>query len=153
MYFWPVDTDHHIEFRDVTLDQVARVAHEIVGIISRPVLLIEGEMGAGKTTLIKALCNELEVEDPVSSPTFSLVNEYRTHSNSTVYHFDLYRLNSPEEALDFGVEEYFESGDICLVEWPGVLEGHFPDRVGFIKIDVEPSGRKILFYPDTVPYL
>lgn len=91
--------------------------------------LFHGEMGAGKTTLIKALCKELGVSDATSSPTFSLVNEYHTSSGEKIYHFDFYRLKKEEEALDFGIEEYLSSGCLCLIEWPeklpGILE-HYP---------------------------
>ncbi len=77
-----------------------------------------GEMGAGKTTLIKAICKELEVKDEVSSPTFSLVNEYRTQSGQLIYHFDFYRIIQIEEVYDIGYEDYFYSGNLCLMEWP-----------------------------------
>ena len=80
--------------------------------------IFEGEMGAGKTTLIKAICKNLGVMDEVSSPTFSIVNEYKTVEGKTVYHFDFYRVKSIEEVYDIGVEDYFYSGNICLVEWP-----------------------------------
>jgi tRNA threonylcarbamoyladenosine biosynthesis protein TsaE len=75
-------------------------------------------MGAGKTTLIKAIAKKLGVKDMASSPTFSLVNEYATEEGQVIYHFDLYRLNSEEEAYDMGIDEYFYSGNLCLIEWP-----------------------------------
>ena len=77
-----------------------------------------GNMGAGKTTFIKALCEELGVEEIVNSPTFSIINEYDSTSGQQIYHFDFYRINKPEEALQFGVEDYFYSGNICFIEWP-----------------------------------
>lgn len=80
--------------------------------------IFDGEMGAGKTTLIKSICKNLGVMDEVSSPTFSIVNEYKTVDGKTVYHFDFYRVKSIEEVYDIGVEDYFYSGNICLVEWP-----------------------------------
>lgn len=84
-------------------------------------------MGAGKTTLIKAVCKALQVTDEITSPTFSLVNEYKTATGGTVYHFDFYRIRSIEEAYDIGYEDYFYSGNICLIEWPekiaALLEG------------------------------
>jgi tRNA threonylcarbamoyladenosine biosynthesis protein TsaE len=78
----------------------------------------DGEMGAGKTTLIKAVCKQLGVVDEVSSPTFSLVNEYKTTIGKTIYHFDFYRIKNIEEVYDIGYEDYFFSGNICLIEWP-----------------------------------
>lgn len=96
--------------------------------------IFEGEMGAGKTTLIKALCDELDVVDVVSSPTFSIVNEYKTKQDETIYHFDFYRLKDEEEAMDIGVEEYFYSGNYCFIEWPSVVPGILPD--GCLKIEI-----------------
>lgn len=99
-----------------------------------PVWVFIGEMGAGKTTLIKEICRLKEVLDEVSSPTFSIVNEYLTATDETLYHFDFYRLEREEEALDIGVEEYFYSGDICMIEWPERVEGLLPDN--FLRIDI-----------------
>lgn len=96
--------------------------------------IFEGEMGAGKTTLIKALCDELDVVDVVSSPTFSIVNEYKTKQDETIYHFDFYRLKDEEEAMDIGVEEYFYSGNYCFIEWPSVVPGILPDDC--LKIEI-----------------
>jgi len=86
-----------------------------------------GDLGAGKTSLIKNMCTLLKVKDDVSSPTFSLVNEYHTHKNSRVYHFDFYRINSLEEAYDIGAEEYFESGHYCFIEWPEKIKDLLPE--------------------------
>ena len=83
---------------------------------------IDGEMGAGKTTVVKAICKELDVVDEVNSPTYSIVNEYETKSGIKVYHFDFYRIKDIEEAYQIGVEEYFESGCICIIEWPNKIE-------------------------------
>lgn len=85
-------------------------------------------MGAGKTTLIRALCKELGVEETVSSPTFSIVNEYRDKNDNSVYHFDFYRIEDEQEALDMGVFDYFDSGDLCLVEWPSCIQSLIPDK-------------------------
>jgi tRNA threonylcarbamoyladenosine biosynthesis protein TsaE len=98
------------------------------------VFIFEGEMGAGKTTFIKALCEELGVEDVVSSPTFSLVNEYAAGS-SVIYHFDFYRIRDIREAYDIGYEEYFYSGHICLIEWPERVEEILPER--YIKVEIK----------------
>lgn len=87
-----------------------------------------GEMGAGKTTLIKEICNQFGLNKNVSSPTFSLVNEYRLPNGKTLYHFDFYRIKSIEEVYDIGYEEYFESGNICLIEWPEMIEEILKDE-------------------------
>ncbi|GAB5525684.1 MAG: tRNA (adenosine(37)-N6)-threonylcarbamoyltransferase complex ATPase subunit type 1 TsaE [Roseivirga sp.] len=98
------------------------------------VWLFIGPMGAGKTTLIKAICGTLQVLDEVNSPTFSIVNEYLTAADETLYHFDFYRLENEEEAYNIGVEEYFYSGNICLIEWPERVEGLLPEK--FLRIDI-----------------
>lgn len=95
--------------------------------------IFEGEMGAGKTTFIKAFCEVLGVEDVVSSPTFSIVNEYIGRDGS-IYHFDFYRLKNTQEAYDIGYEEYFYSNDICLIEWPSKVEELLPDS--YIKVEI-----------------
>jgi len=97
------------------------------------VFLFEAQMGAGKTTLIKALCKELGVEDHVTSPTFSIVNEYLSPSGP-VYHFDFYRLKDEQEAYDLGYEEYFYSGNYCFVEWPQKIQSLLPDNAFNIDI-------------------
>lgn len=94
-----------------------------------------GEMGAGKTTLIKAIANEFGVEDNVHSPTFSLVNEYRNLKDDVFYHFDFYRIKDETEAMDIGVEEYFDSGDICFIEWPQKIPSLLPET--FLKINIK----------------
>lgn len=95
-----------------------------------------GEMGAGKTTLIQRLCNQLKVSDVVSSPTFALINEYHSDDLDRVFHFDFYRLEKLEEAYDLGYEDYFYSGDYCFIEWPGKIDGLLPEETVFIEIKV-----------------
>ena len=102
---------------------------------SKPVIAFYGEMGAGKTTFIKSLCAEINVPDAVSSPTFSIINEYESRIGK-VYHMDLYRLNGPDEALQAGVEDCLYSGDTCLVEWPERAPGIFPGHTIFVYLDV-----------------
>ena len=97
------------------------------------IFLFYGEMGAGKTTLIKSLCNLLEVEDTVSSPTFSIVNEY-SGNKGTVYHFDFYRIKTESEALDLGYEDYFYSGNYCFIEWPEKIPNLLPDEFVELKL-------------------
>lgn len=93
--------------------------------------IFDGEMGAGKTTLIKSICKNLGVIDEVSSPTFSIVNEYKTVDGKTVYHFDFYRVKSIEEVYDMGVEDYFSSGNICLIEWPEKIKEILENEIVF----------------------
>lgn len=109
----------------------------------QPVWLFYGEMGAGKTTLIKALCTCLGVEDSTSSPTFSIVNEYQGREGS-IYHFDFYRIQSEQEALDLGYEEYFYSGQYCFVEWPERIPSLLPPDAVSVHIEViSPHERQI----------
>jgi len=102
----------------------------------RRVVAFYGAMGAGKTTLIRAMCERLGVTDNVNSPTFSIVNEYRTAAGERVFHFDFYRIERAEEALDMGCEEYFYSGDLCLVEWPERIEGLLPNDTARVRIEI-----------------
>ena len=90
------------------------------------VFALYGEMGAGKTTFIKVLCRELGVDDIVQSPTFAIINEYKTRSGDSIFHFDFYRIRKPEEALDIGYEDYFYSGSYCFIEWPELIESLLP---------------------------
>lgn len=106
---------------------------------------ISGPMGAGKTTFIQALCRKLEVKDTVSSPTFSIVNEYHTKKGDSVYHFDLYRLRKPEEMLDIGYEDYFYSGNYCFIEWPEVAANLIPDDCLYITIAVNDDSKARYF--------
>jgi tRNA threonylcarbamoyladenosine biosynthesis protein TsaE len=101
------------------------------------IFLFNGEMGAGKTTFIKVICETLGVEDVVSSPTFSIVNEYLGKGNR-IYHFDFYRINNLQEAYDIGYEEYFFSGDLCLVEWPEKIAELLPPH--YLKIEISVTG-------------
>ena len=103
-----------------------------------------GAMGAGKTTFIAALARVLGVTDDVSSPTFSIVNEYVTPAGETIYHFDCYRIESDEEALDFGVLDYFESGNISLIEWPDRISRFLPDDTVTVEIRVNDDNSRTL---------
>ena len=107
-----------------TLTDLPKIAHEIKELSLKipSIWLFRGQMGAGKTTLIKEICKELGVKHTVQSPTFSLVNEYHTENDQIIYHFDLYRLKNVQEALSIGIEDYLDSGNICLVEWPEQAE-------------------------------
>lgn len=107
------------------------------------VIAFSGNLGAGKTTFIKALCSEIGVSDTVSSPTFSIINEYRDNNNNPVYHFDFYRMKSVQEAEDTGCVEYFFSGSYCFVEWYQLVENLLPDEYVTVEITVENETRKI----------
>ncbi|GEO06526.1 tRNA (adenosine(37)-N6)-threonylcarbamoyltransferase complex ATPase subunit type 1 TsaE [Adhaeribacter aerolatus] len=99
------------------------------------ILLFEGEMAAGKTTLIKELCRLAGVAEPVSSPSYALVNEYESNRGEVIYHFDFYRINDQREALDIGATEYFYSGNKCLIEWPSQVRDLLPEHYVTVTID------------------
>ena len=116
----------------------------------RKIMIFKGEIGAGKTTFIKSLCEELGVEEKVTSPTFSLVNQYsyldKEGREQFIYHLDLYRLKSKQEALDIGIEEILDEDTYCFIEWPELIEDLLPDNIVKISIEiVDDSSRKILF--------
>ncbi len=112
--------------KNYSLEQIRDIAQEVIASSKHKILLFNGEMGVGKTTLIKEICSILGVEDTISSPTFSLVNEYATGNNEIVYHFDFYRIKDEEEALDMGIEDYFYNDNWCLVEWPQNIKNLLP---------------------------
>lgn len=123
------------------------VAKELIAVAQGTrVWLFEGEMGSGKTTLIKVICALLGIKDETSSPTFSIINEYRSREGICVFHFDFYRLAKETEAYDMGVEEYFESGSYCFVEWPEKVESLFPLRYLKIKISKNTDTTRIIEY-------
>lgn len=104
-----------------------------------------GKMGAGKTTFTKALCEELGVDDVVNSPTFAIVNEYHSlRLDAPVFHFDFYRIRRVEEAFDIGVDDYFYSGNLCLIEWPELIEDILPEDVVRITIEELPDGTRVV---------
>ncbi|PID68625.1 MAG: tRNA (adenosine(37)-N6)-threonylcarbamoyltransferase complex ATPase subunit type 1 TsaE [Flavobacteriales bacterium] len=116
------------------LSQISEVVSEIISKIKSNVILFYGKMGVGKTTLIKELVQQLGSTDTASSPTFSLVNEYLTASGKHIYHFDFYRINTEEEAMDMGIEEYFYSGNLCLIEWPDKIKNLLPLTADIIQL-------------------
>lgn len=127
-----------------SLDQLGEVAQKIIDQNPNKVILFHGEMGVGKTTLIKQLCKCLGVTDATSSPTFSLVNEYQTKDNQLVYHFDFYRLNHETEALDMGVDDYLYSGNWCFIEWAEKIPNLIPESHSVITIELLPDGKRAL---------
>ncbi len=108
------------------------------------VIAFYGDMGAGKTTLIKSICNKLKVIETVTSPTFSLINEYTTQLGEVIYHFDFYRINNISEIFDFGYEEYFYSNNLCFIEWPEKITDYLPVNTLNIEIKVLPDSKRIV---------
>lgn len=124
-------------------EDLPEVAEKLLGWAGGVVVwLFEGEMGAGKTTLIQSLCKGLMVNTTTGSPTFSIVNEYETQDGGLVYHFDFYRIKNEEEAMDIGVEEYFDSGYFCFVEWPDKIASLWPDEYICIQIANDGTGSR-----------
>lgn len=127
-------------------EKITETAKNIINFgIDKKVWLFEGELGAGKTTLIKKICEIWQVKDNVTSPSFALINEYRNEKNEPIYHFDFYRLENEEEALDIGCEEYFYSGDYCLVEWPSKVQGILPDSYLRIRIGINTDKSRSIY--------
>ncbi|MGL2993291.1 tRNA (adenosine(37)-N6)-threonylcarbamoyltransferase complex ATPase subunit type 1 TsaE [Flavobacterium sp. TSSA_36] len=123
-----------------SIDQLDQVAKVLLEQNPNKILLFNGEMGVGKTTLIKKICENLGVNEPTSSPTFSLVNEYYTTNNQYIYHFDCYRLKSEIEALDMGIDEYLYSGNWCFIEWAEKITNLIPENHSIITIQVLENG-------------
>ncbi|OOG78133.1 tRNA (adenosine(37)-N6)-threonylcarbamoyltransferase complex ATPase subunit type 1 TsaE [Algoriphagus sp. A40] len=120
------------------LDQIQEAARQIIAEAGEDrIWVFQGQMGAGKTTMIKALAKEMGVKDQVSSPTFGIVNEYESSVGAKIYHFDFYRLDDPTEALDIGIEEYFYGGDYCWIEWAEKIAQFLPDSFLLIRIKPE----------------
>ncbi len=129
------------------LEQIKEAADKILADTANyKVFAFHGEMGAGKTTLIHALCEAMGVKDVITSPTFSIINQYKTNDGQTVYHMDLYRIKDENEAINAGIEDCLYSGNICFVEWPEKAPGIFPDNTLHIKItSVDDNTRKLKF--------
>ena len=132
------------ELKIDSLDELKSVAEAVIeSLDGRNVVAFCGAMGAGKTTLISALMEYLGSDDTVTSPTFALVNQYGTAGGDTVYHLDFYRINRIEEVFDMGYEEYFYSGDLCLIEWPELIEELLPEDAMVVRIEVlSPTERR-----------
>lgn len=132
-----------IEINDI--ERLPQAAAQFIGMLRQgTVYAFRAPMGAGKTTLIAEICRQLESADEPNSPTFSIVNVYDTSKAGRIYHLDCYRLEDEEQGMEIGVEEYFNSGSICFVEWPERIEGLLPDDAIDVSISVSPSGSRIL---------
>lgn len=127
------------------LEELPKVANNFIEAIGNDrIFLFDAQMGVGKTTFIAEVCRQLGANDDFGSPTFSLVNEYRDKNGDPIFHFDLYRIDSPQEALDMGAEEYFDSGFLCLVEWPDRLGQLAPEEARIVKISLNPDGSRTI---------
>lgn len=142
-----------LSFASVSIDVLDEVAKDIVAALGeKRIILFYGEMGSGKTTLIKEICKQLGVTDTMSSPTYSIVNEYKIESekpamiekDKIIYHFDLYRVKNLDECLDIGMEEYLYSGNYCFIEWPDIALSLYPDETVKIFIEGKNDLRDIL---------
>ena len=133
----------NIEF---SLTEINEVAVQVLAQNPKKVILFNGEMGAGKTTFIKSFSKLLGVNDTMSSPTFSLVNEYQTTQNQKVFHFDVYRIKSEDEALDMGIEEYLYSGNWCFIEWSEKIPNLIPEEHTLITIKMLANGNRLLTF-------
>jgi tRNA threonylcarbamoyladenosine biosynthesis protein TsaE len=127
-----------------SLNEISQVAEKILSQNPQKVILFNGEMGVGKTTLIKVLAQQLGVTDATSSPTFSLVNEYQLPNHEYFYHFDVYRLKNESEALDMGIDEYLYSGNWCCIEWAEKIPNLIPTEHSIIEIKTLPDGKRQL---------
>lgn len=126
-----------------SLSELENTGKEFISLMGEnKVFAFYGEMGAGKTTFIKTVCQLLGVEENITSPTFAIVNEYITRENSLIYHFDCYRLKNIQEAHDIGAEEYFYSGNVCFIEWPEKIDDLLPGNVVSVKISVLPDQQR-----------
>jgi len=130
------------------LEDLERAAREFLEAIGNHTLIaFYAPMGAGKTTFTTAICKVLGVkEDAISSPTFAIVNEYRSGNGEPVYHFDFYRIERPEEALDIGLYDYLDSGNLCLMEWPENIEALLPEETLRVHISVNPDGSRTVSF-------
>ncbi len=132
-------------FRSVTLSDLKIIAQRVVKELAEfRVWLFYGEMGSGKTTLIKEICREAGVAEVMSSPTFSIVNEYETAGAGQAFHFDFYRIKSEEEAYDIGTDEYFYSGSPCFVEWPEKIPSLIPSKYASVDLQVENNDKRTI---------
>lgn len=134
-----------MKIRITSLDNIREAAKAfLAGMGTSKVVAFYGKMGAGKTTFIKAICEELGVEDVITSPTFALVNEYTAGNGAPVYHFDFYRIKRLDEVYDMGYEDYFYGGNLCLLEWPELIEDILPDDAMRVSITELEDGSRVI---------
>lgn len=134
-----------MEIKITSLDNIHEVARQFIAAMGdNTVFAFYGKMGAGKTTFIKAVCECLGVTDVINSPTFAIVNEYRSESGELIYHFDFYRIKKLEEVYDMGYEDYFYSGALCFIEWPELVEELLPADAVKVSIEETADGERIV---------
>ena len=134
-----------IKIKDIS--EIKSAAREFIdNMPACKVFAFYGKMGAGKTTFIKAICEELGVDDIITSPTFAIVNEYETNEGDTIYHFDFYRIKKLDEVYDMGYEEYFYSGNFCFIEWPELIEDLLPEDATKVSITEEENGSRVITF-------
>lgn len=135
-----------MEIKITSLDNIHNAAKQFIAAMGdNTVFAFYGKMGAGKTTFIKAVCEELGVTDVINSPTFAIINEYRSETaGELIYHFDFYRINKVEEAFDFGYEDYFYSGALCFIEWPELIEELLPMDAVKVTIEEQADGSRVI---------
>ena len=135
-----------MEIRIENLDNIRAAAREFIQHMGEArVFAFYGKMGAGKTTFVKAICEELGVEDVITSPTFAIINEYTQPDGEPLYHFDFYRIKKLEEVYDMGYEDYFYSGALCFIEWPELIEEVLPDDAVRVHIEVQSDDSRLVF--------
>lgn len=134
-----------LTFHTKSINDMELVAQSIISKINFTLLCFYGNLGSGKTTLIKEILKKLKVNDPINSPSFSIVNKYNTLDSKIIYHFDFYRINSVNEAYDIGIEEYLDSNNLCFIEWPEKIESLLPMNFHKISIFNEMNNRTITF--------
>jgi tRNA threonylcarbamoyladenosine biosynthesis protein TsaE len=138
-----------MEIRIENLDNIRAAAHEFIqNMGDAHVFAFYGNMGAGKTTFVKAICEELGVKDVITSPTFAIINEYTssTQGGVPIYHFDFYRIKKLEEVYDMGYEDYFYCGALCFIEWPELIEELLPDDAVRVSITEQPNGSRLVTF-------
>ena len=134
-----------MEIKIQDIEHIREAAREFIKQIGdHRVFAFYGKMGAGKTTFVKAICEELGVEDVITSPTFAIINEYSTDSDESIFHFDFYRIKKLEEVYDMGYEDYFYSGALCFIEWPELIEDVLPDDAVRVSIEEQPDGSRLV---------
>lgn len=134
-----------MQLRINNISEINNVAKQFITQIgNEKVFAFYGAMGAGKTTFIKAVCEELGVQETITSPTFAIINEYKDGEGNSIYHFDFYRINKLEEAFDFGYEDYFYSGNLCFIEWPELVESLLPENTVKVYITETDNGTRTI---------
>lgn len=136
---------NYMELKINHIDDINEVARQFVDQMGdHKIFAFYGKMGAGKTTFIKAMCEELGVTDVINSPTFAIVNEYMDGKGESIYHFDFYRIKRVEEVYDIGFDEYIYSGNLCLMEWPELIEQLLPEETVRVDIMENPDGTRVI---------